>query len=132
MALLQISKTISVSVKIISAMHILCNVSVRSCSSIISSFPFKLAGFSCKHQSFIHYTQFSQVHTSMKHYRHKHFLVSKRKCFDEEPFLANVVWLHIHNCCKGAVACLYQEGGMTGIMFYHLKLVGLTGWAYKH
>ena len=29
----------------------------------------------------IHYTQFSQVHTSMKHYRRKRFLVSKWKMF---------------------------------------------------
>ena len=25
--------------------------------------------------------------------------------------------LHASNCCKGAVASLYREGGITGIMF---------------
>ena len=25
--------------------------------------------------------------------------------------------LHVNNCCQGAVACLYQEGGIYGIRF---------------
>ena len=27
------------------------------------------------------------------------------------------MWLHVNNCCKGAMACLCKEGGITGIMF---------------
>ena len=45
--------------------------------------------------------------------------------------LANVVWLHVNNCSKGAVACLYQEGGTTGITFCHQTDGPITGWAYK-
>ena len=42
----------------------------------------------------------------------KGLLVNKRKIFWQGSIiLANVVWLHVNNCCKGAVACLYQEGG---------------------
>ena len=46
--------------------------------------------------------------------------------------LANVTWLHVNNCCKGAVACLYQEGGITGMMFCHQTSGPKTGWAYKY
>ena len=43
------------------------------------------------------------------------------------------MWLHVNNCCKGAVACLYHEGGITGIMFYHQTggPIIITGWACK-
>ena len=44
--------------------------------------------------------------------------------------LANVVWLHVNNHCKGTVACLYQEGSTTGIMFCHKTGGPITGWAY--
>ena len=37
------------------------------------------------------------------------------------------MWIHVNNCRKGAVACLYQEGGITGIMFYH-QLGELISW----
>ena len=53
--------------------------------------------------------------------------------FDKVAFiLANVhvVWLHVNNCCKGAVACLYQEGAITGITFCYPTgglLVGFYG-----
>ena len=30
-----------------------------------------------------------------------------------------MAWLHVNNRCIGDVACLYQEGGTTGIMFCH-------------
>ena len=41
----------------------------------------------------------------------KGFLVSKRKLFWQgRAILAKVVWLRVNNCCKGDVACLYQEG----------------------
>ena len=50
----------------------------------------------------------------------KGFLVGKRKLFWQgRIILANEVWLHGNNCCKGAVTCLYQEGGTTGIMLCH-------------
>ena len=29
------------------------------------------------------------------------------------------MWLRANNCCKGAVACLYEEAGIAGIMFCH-------------
>ena len=42
------------------------------------------------------------------------------------------MWLHVNNYCKGAEACLYQEGGITGnIMFCHETSGPLIGWAYK-
>ena len=31
----------------------------------------------------------------------------------------NVVYPHVNTCCKGALACLYQEEGVTEIMFCH-------------
>ena len=40
------------------------------------------------------------------------------------------MWLHVNNCCKGAVACLYQEGGTTGIMFCHETGRPITGWDF--
>ena len=47
-------------------------------------------------------------------------LVSKRKMYEQESFiLANVVWFHVNNCCKGAIACLYQRGAVFGIVFGH-------------
>ena len=50
----------------------------------------------------------------------KGFSVGKRKIFRQGSIiLANVVWLHENNCCKGVVACLYQERGITAIMFCH-------------
>ena len=55
----------------------------------------------------------------------KGFLVSKRKIVSRgSVILANVVWLHVNNRCKGAVACLLQEGSIAGIMFV-TKLVVL-------
>ena len=36
--------------------------------------------------------------------------VSKEKYFVKEV-LASEVWLYLNNCCKVAVACLYQERG---------------------
>ena len=45
--------------------------------------------------------------------------------------LANLVWLHVNNCHKGAVAYLYQEVGRTGIMSCHQTSGPITGWAYK-
>ena len=47
----------------------------------------------------------------------KGFLIRKREIFRQgSAILDNVVWLHVNNCCTGAVACLYQEaeGGITG------------------
>ena len=35
----------------------------------------------------------------------------------------NVVWLHVNNCCEGAVACLYQEGG--------INVLSPNWWAYN-
>ena len=32
---------------------------------------------------------------------------------------------------KGTVACLYQEGGITGIMFCYQTGGPITGWVYK-
>ena len=69
----------------------------------------------------------------------KGLLVSKRKIFRQgNIILANVVWLHENNCCKGVVACLYQERGITGIMFCHQTgepitlSVGLWGVSRRH
>ena len=39
----------------------------------------------------------------------------------------HVVWFHVNNCCKGAVACLYQEGGITRIMFCYQTGGPITG-----
>ena len=62
----------------------------------------------------------------------KDFSVSKRNIFwQESVILASVVWLHVNNCCKGAVACLHQERGITGIMFCHQTGGPMTRWAYK-
>ena len=33
------------------------------------------------------------------------------------------MWRHVKNYAKGAVACLHQEGGITGIMFGHQTAV---------
>ena len=41
------------------------------------------------------------------------------------------MWLHVNNCCKGAVACLYQEGGISGIMFCDQTGGPITWWAHK-
>ena len=35
------------------------------------------------------------------------FWLAGEKYFDKVVILANVVWLHINDCCQGAVACLY-------------------------
>ena len=58
---------------------------------------------------------------------YKPWLVSE-KYFDREALL---VWLHVNNCCQVVVACLYQEGGITGIIFCHQTGGPITGWAYK-
>ena len=49
----------------------------------------------------------------------------------ESVILAREVGLHVNNCYKGAVACLYQEGGITGIMFCYQTSRPITGWAYQ-
>ena len=41
------------------------------------------------------------------------------------------MWRHVKNYAKGAVACLHQEGGITGIMFSHQTAGPITGWAYS-
>ena len=45
------------------------------------------------------------------------------------------MWLHVHtgtsNCRKGAIACLNQKRGITGIILSHQTGGSLTGWAYK-
>ena len=41
------------------------------------------------------------------------------------------MWPHANNCCKGAVACSYQELGNTGIMFCHQTGGPITEWPYK-
>ena len=41
------------------------------------------------------------------------------------------MWLHENDCCKGAVACLYQEGGRTGMTFCHQTGEPITRWAYN-
>ena len=46
--------------------------------------------------------------------------------WQENDILANI-WLHINNCCKGVVACLCQEGGITG-MFCHQTGGPIIGW----
>ena len=41
------------------------------------------------------------------------------------------MWLHVNNCCKVAVACLYKDEGITGIiMFCHQPGGPITEWAY--
>ena len=45
--------------------------------------------------------------------------------------MVSVVWLHVNNCCKGARACLYQEGDITGIMFCHQNVGLISGRAYN-
>ena len=60
------------------------------------------------------------------------FLSQQAKMFWQgSVILANAVWLHVNSCCKGAVACLYQQGGITGKMLCHLTGGPRTGWAYK-
>ena len=62
----------------------------------------------------------------------KDFSVSKLKIFRQgSVILANVVWLHENNFCKGHVTCLYREGGIIGIMFCHQTGGPITVWAYK-
>ena len=59
-------------------------------------------------------------------------MVSKRKIFlPRSDILTNVVWLHVNNYRKGDVACLNQEGGITGIMFCHQTSGSITRSAYK-
>ena len=41
-----------------------------------------------------------------------------------------MAWLHVNNCRKGTVVCLYQEGGITGILFCHQTGGPITGWVY--
>ena len=41
------------------------------------------------------------------------------------------MWLHVNSGCKRVVACLYQEVGITGIMFSHQTGWPITVWAYK-
>ena len=41
------------------------------------------------------------------------------------------MWLHVNNCCKEIVACLYLEGGTTGIMFCHQTDGAIIAWAYN-
>ena len=38
---------------------------------------------------------------------------------------------HVNNFCEGAVACLYQKGGTTGITFCHQTGGPVTGWTYN-
>ena len=45
--------------------------------------------------------------------------------------LANVVLFHVNNCFKGAVACLYQGGVITRIMFCHQTGEPITWWTYQ-
>ena len=60
------------------------------------------------------------------------FSVSKRNVFCRgSVILANAVWLHVNNCCKGAVICLYQDGGITGKMYCHQYSGPIIGWGYK-
>ena len=37
----------------------------------------------------------------------------------------------LNSCCKGAVACLYHEEDITGIMFCHQTGGPIAGWTYK-
>ena len=39
------------------------------------------------------------------------------------------MWRHVNSCYR-AVACLYQEGGLTGITFCHQTGGPKTGWDY--
>ena len=41
------------------------------------------------------------------------------------------MWLHVNNCCKGAVPYLDNEGGTTGLTFCHQTGGPTTEWAYK-
>ena len=41
------------------------------------------------------------------------------------------MWLHVNNCGKGALTCLYHEGGKTGIMFCHQTGGPITVCTYK-
>ena len=60
------------------------------------------------------------------------FLVSKQKTFWQGSLILGIlVWLHSNNCRKGTVACLNQEGRITGIMFCRQTDVLITGWAYN-
>ena len=40
------------------------------------------------------------------------------------------MWFLVSNFYKGAVAYLYQEGAVTGIMFCHQTNGTIPGWAY--
>ena len=63
----------------------------------------------------------------------KGFLVSNRKIFRQGSlfFFAIAVWLHVNNYCKGAVTCVHQKGGISGIMFCHQTSGPISGGAYK-
>ena len=59
-------------------------------------------------------------------------MVSKQQLFWQGSIiLAIVVWFYVNNHRKGAVACLYQERGVTGILFCHQSGGPITGWAYS-
>ena len=61
----------------------------------------------------------------------KGVLVSKRKIFWKESVCFSLVWHHEKNCRKGGAAWLYQEGGITGIMFSYQTGGLKKGWAYQ-
>ena len=46
--------------------------------------------------------------------------------------LANILWIHVNYCHKGAVACFYQEGGCNwNNVLSPNKWTCITGRAYK-
>ena len=50
----------------------------------------------------------------------------------ESIVLANILWIHVNYCHKGAVACFYQEGGYNwNNVLSPNKWTCITGRAYK-